>query len=206
VCLTFDDGPNGKATSQVLDVLQRYQVQATFFLIGRNVERDPALAARIVREGHLVGNHSYGQKRLLAFRSFDCIQHDLAKTTELIVQATGTRPRYFRPPYGLMTARMQQVCVELGLFPLGVHVFVNDSFITDPTRIARSVLRSIQGGAYIVVLHDGFGTVDAPSRIVVAKALEYIIPELNRQGYRWVNPKHMTDKAHLKSGNPEMAH
>ena len=201
ICLTFDDGPNGVATTKVLEVLQRYQIQATFFLIGKNVERDPALAHRIVQEGHLVGNHSYGHENLLAFQSAKRIRENLERTNQLIRDATGVRPRYFRPPNGLMTTRLQQVCHELGLTPVGVHIFVNDSFSTDPARIATRVLRQLQRGAAILVLHDGFGTWQAPSRRVAAQALEQLIVELNREGYRWVSPDRFSDGKFLKSGD-----
>ena len=191
ICLTFDDGPNGMATTRVLEILRRYHIQATFFLIGKNVEREPALARRIVQEGHLVGNHSYGHENLLAFQSAKRIRANLERTNHLIQDATGVSPRYFRPPNGLMTARLQQVCNELGLTPIGVHIFVNDSFTTNATRIAKRVLRRIHGGASIIVLHDGLGILQAPSRAVVADALEKIIPELTRQGYQWVTPEQM---------------
>lgn len=188
ICLTFDDGPNGVATTRILEVLRRYHVQATFFLIGKNVERNPTLARRIVEEGHFVGGHSYGHENLLAFQSAKHIRQNLEKTNQLIRDATGVSPRYFRPPNGLMTTRLQQICDELGLTPVGVHIFIHDSFMTNPKHIATQVLRRIRGGAYIIVLHDGFGTLNAPSRTVVAEALERLIPELNDRGYRWVSP------------------
>lgn len=195
ICLTFDDGPNGVATTRVLEILRQHHIQATFFLIGKNVERDPALARRIVQEGHLVGNHSYGHENLLAFQSIQRIRHNLERTNQLIQDATGVSPRYFRPPNGLMTPRLQQVCNELGLTPVGVHIFVNDSFMTNPRHIATKVLRRIQGGAYIVVLHDGLGTLNAPSRTIVAEALENLIPELSKGGYHWATPEHISTEA-----------
>ena len=202
ICLTFDDGPNGVATTRVLEVLRRYHIQATFFLIGKNVERDPALARRIVQEGHLVGNHSYGHENLLAFQSAKHIRENLERTNHLIRDATGVSPHYFRPPNGLMTARLQQVCNELGLTPVGVHIFVNDSFMANPQRIATKVLRRIRGGTYIVVLHDGLGTMNAPSRTIIAEALERLIPELTKQGYRWMTPERILKEV---SEKPESA-
>ena len=186
VCLTFDDGPNGAATEAVLAVLRRHQVQATFFLIGKNVEREPALARRIVQEGHLIGSHSYGHHPLLAFQSRERIKEDLERANHIIVEATEVHPRYFRPPDGLMTDRLEQICRELGLVPVGVHVFVYGVVASNPTKLARRILKQVRKGPGIVVLHDGFGTSRAPSRTVVSQALEQIIPELTSQGYRWV--------------------
>jgi peptidoglycan/xylan/chitin deacetylase (PgdA/CDA1 family) len=102
VCLTLDDGPNGEATMRVLDVLARHGVRATFFLVGRNVEREPALARRIVAEGHAVGNHSYRHETFLAFASTRRMRRSLERTNQALLAATGTTPRYFRPPNGLL--------------------------------------------------------------------------------------------------------
>ena len=186
ICLTFDDGPNGEATERVLEVLRQHHLQATFFLLGKNVEREPLLARRIAEEGHIVGNHSYGHETFLAFYSVQRIKRNLERTNRLITESTGVTPRYFRPPNGLMTARLQRVCDELGLTPVGVHLFVHDSFTTNASVIAQRVLRRIRGGSYILVLHDGFGTSAAPARTVVADALERLIPTLQQRGYRWV--------------------
>lgn len=194
ICLTFDDGPNGVATEEVLGVLRQYEVQATFFLIGKNVEREPALARRIVDEGHLVGNHSYGHETLLAFQSTEQITRNLASANELILKATGVRPHYFRPPNGLMTKRLRRVCTELDLVPVGVHIFIYDSFRNHAASIAKQVLKRVRGGFYVIVLHDGFGTNVTPRRAVIAEALELLIPALRRDGYRWVSPDYLCDR------------
>jgi peptidoglycan/xylan/chitin deacetylase (PgdA/CDA1 family) len=185
VYLTFDDGPNDVATTKVLDVLKKYNIKATFFVIGKNVEREPELARRIVNEGHLIENHSYGNGYLLAFQSLEKIKEDLKKTNRIISETTGQHPKYFRPPNGLITQSLQKACADLNLTPVGIHIYVNDSFINNAGSIARKVLSKTRGDDYIVVLHDSFGTSQKPSRAVIADALEIIIPELNKQGYRW---------------------
>lgn len=191
IALTLDDGPNGVATQHVLEVLRQHQVPAIFFLIGKNVARDPALARRIVAEGHAVGNHSYGHEIFLAFYSTARLRHNLEQTNALITTATGVRPRYFRPPNGVLTPPLQRVCAELGLTPVGVHLFVNDSFLRDPDHIVQRVLKRLHGGPLILVLHDGFGTHQAPSRTVVATALERLIPAVQDMGYQWVPLDHI---------------
>jgi peptidoglycan/xylan/chitin deacetylase (PgdA/CDA1 family) len=185
VCLTFDDGPNGIATIRVLEILRQHQIQATFFLIGKNIERNPVIARRIADEGHFIGNHSYGHENLLAFQSTGQITENLEKTNQLIIEITGHHPRYFRPPKGIMTTRLQQACEGLGMIPIGVHIFVNDSFLKNPAHIAKHILNKIKGGVSVIVLHDGFGTRNDPSRIVVTEALKLMICNLNNQGYRW---------------------
>ena len=141
-----------------------------------------------------VGNHSYSHNLLLGFRPTLRIVRNLERTSTLIVEATGQHPVFFRPPNGLMTAQLQAACEQLGLKPLGVHVYVHDSRIGDPEEIADRVLRRIKGDAYVIVLHDGSGTQAAPLRAATAKALKIIIPELNRRGYRWVTPERFEEE------------
>ena len=190
VSLTLDDGPNGRATDNVLDVLRTYQIRATFFLIGKNVEREPHRARRIVDEGHEVGNHAYDDF-LLPLGSSERIRHSLVRTNRIIEQATDRRPRFFRPPYGVMTDRLQAVCASLDLTTIGVHAFVGDSFLTSPSWMASLILRALRGRSGIVVLHDGFGTYRAPYRSAVGSALERIIPELNRARLSMGNARYL---------------
>ena len=101
VALSFDDGPNEPYTSRVLDILQREHVHATFFLVGVNVHRYPAAAARIVRDGHVVGNHSEFHHIPFALEPASELEADVSAAEESIHAATGKLPRLFRPPQGL---------------------------------------------------------------------------------------------------------
>lgn len=99
VALTFDDGPDPARTPALLDALGAMSAPATFFLLGRCVEQAPELAARMTREGHEVGNHTYAHPYLPLRRSRD-VARELARTDELIERATGVVPTIARPPYG----------------------------------------------------------------------------------------------------------
>jgi peptidoglycan/xylan/chitin deacetylase (PgdA/CDA1 family) len=187
VCLTFDDGPNGIATEKVLSVLEKWQAPATFFLIGQNVERNPALARAIVSAGHQVGNHSYNHA-LVAFASEPRMRDNLERANRVIEQATGQRPRYFRPPYGVLTSRLRTVCEQMHLRPVGVHVYASDSMRISATGTASRVLRSLRGRSGIIVLHDGAGTFPGAWRAFIASALAIILSELQQQHYGWASP------------------
>jgi len=187
VCLTFDDGPNGKSTRKVLDVLKKYHTQATFFVIGKNVEKYPELTRRIVTEGHEVGNHSYTTGHFLFVNSAKAIKNNLLKTNDIIIKETGTQPEYFRPPNGLMTNTIERESKKLDLKNIGVNVFVFDNIFYNKNKIAKMVMKNIKGGPLIIVLHDGSGTRTVSSRAVISEVLEIIIPSIRKKGYRFAN-------------------
>ncbi len=185
ICLTFDDGPNDEATEKVLSVLKKYQVKATFFVIGKNVERQPEIAKQILKEGHEIGNHAYSDGHFLAFKSIKTIKQDLIKTNQIIYKYTEYVPKYFRPPNGLMTQGINRVSNELNLITVGVNVFIFDNIKNNPSKIAEQVIKQIKGGPLIIVLHDGFGTRSDPSRKVVAEALDIMLPKIKKIGYEF---------------------
>ena len=187
ICLTFDDGPNDGATERVLSVLGKHQVKATFFVIGKNVKHNPEMTKRILGEGHAIGNHSYSDGHFLAFQSAKTVRQNLIKTNEIIYQHTGYKPKYFRPPNGLMTSGIRRAADELDLIPVGVNVFVFDNIKRNSKKIADEIIKQINGGPLIVVLHDGFGTRKDPSRKVVAEALDIIIPRVKEMGYEFAS-------------------
>lgn len=113
VRLTFDDGP-GSLTEQILDVLADRCVHATFYVIGAQVEQHPQALRRILDEGHTLGNHSLTHPDLRRL-SRDEVRHELARTQDLIEQASGYRPSAFRPPFGAVNGTVREVAAELGL-------------------------------------------------------------------------------------------
>ena len=99
VALTFDDGPDPVRTPALLDALRELDVKATFFLVGADVDRNPALVRRIAREGHELGNHTYTHRYLPLARSSK-VAKELDATDRAIVEAAGVMPTVARPPYG----------------------------------------------------------------------------------------------------------
>lgn len=185
VCLTFDDGPNADATLAVLDVLRTHGIKATFFAIGKNVERFPEVAKQIVDAGHELGNHGYTAGYLLFVSSTDSVRKNLQRTNKVIIDTTGQIPKYFRPPNGVMTKTMSKITQELRLKTSGVNVFVFDHLSKNSAKIAKKVMKRISGGPLTIVLHDGLGTRKVSSRKVVAEVANIIIPKIQRMGYRF---------------------
>lgn len=155
VALTFDGGPDPQVTPELLRVLGRHHVRATFFLLGENVERHPAQARDIVGEGHEVGVLGH-QHRLLLRRLPHAVAHDLSRATAAITAVTGRQPSWWRPPYGLAssTALFQARC--LGLTPVLWTCSAREwTRAAAPPAVSRPGLR---GGGTIVVRDRDRGT------------------------------------------------
>src|SRR5438477_3479402 len=194
VALTFDDGHYGKATSQILDILKKERVQATFFLLGMNVEKYPAIAKRIVNEGHVIGNHSYSHSEFLSKMPAVDFEADVRHAENLIVDATGLHPRYFRPPFGMHTPSMDQQLKDMGYFVVlwnvGTGTTAGDyDQGTSSEAIVEQIIRNTLKGKkrqQIILLHDGRDVQIGYSRQNVIQALPRVIDKLKERGYRFV--------------------
>lgn len=183
VALTFDDGPNPEATPRILDVLRDEEVHATFFLLGKHVERWPHLARRIVDDGHAIGNHGYHHRKL-HLRGPAYARVDLAVGTEAIVRATGTTPRHFRAPHGFRSPWVNAIARGLGQRPVGWTLGVWDTDRPGAAAIAERVRRGVRPGC-ILLLHDGDAYDPAGDRTQTAEAVRDIIRDLRSSGYRF---------------------
>jgi peptidoglycan/xylan/chitin deacetylase (PgdA/CDA1 family) len=154
VALTFDDGPDERSTPGLLELLSQRGVQATFFAVGKRVEAHPDIAARIVREGHLLENHSYAHSNATNFFTFPRLRAELNQAQEAIRQATGVAPMYFRPPMGLSNPRVFRAAREAGLKVIGWSARGLDTKLTDSDEVVSRICRRIEPGA-IILLHDG---------------------------------------------------
>ena len=183
VALTFDDGPNPKATPAILDTLRDHGVQATFFLLGKHVERWPSIARRIVEDGHAVGNHGYHHQRLLA-RGPAYTRLDLWLGTQAIIAATGARPRYFRPPHGFRNPWVYGIARELDQRLVGWTLGVWDTDRPGAGVIARRVREGARPGS-IILLHDGDAYDANGDRLQTVDALPLIIGDLRAAGFQF---------------------
>ena len=117
IAITFDDGPHPQGTPAVLEKLDRARVQATFFLVGEQVERRPGLATEIVSAGHEVAIHGYRHVLLLR-RTPRALRDDLERAADVIGTATGVAPVLYRPPYGVFSLPALALVRRLGWTPL----------------------------------------------------------------------------------------
>ena len=184
VALTFDDGPNPRATPAVLDALARAGAPATFFVLGRHTDRWPELVRRAADEGHQLGNHGYAH-RALHRRTPGYVRRDLALGAAAIERAAGVRPRLFRAPHGFRSPWVTPIARSLGQRTVGWSLGVWDTERPGPAEIARRVLAGVRPGA-IVLLHDGDGYDPGGDRTQTALALPAIIDGLRGRGYELV--------------------
>lgn len=154
VALTFDDGPDPQTTREVLEMLDRRMIKATFFVIGAKAAKHPEMVRAIVDRGHEVGVHSYAHDRLFSLRGARRVRADLERAMKTIEGITKTRPTLFRPPIGHTNPTIARIADELDLVVVGWTVAARDGIACAKVEdvIAR-VDRGLEDGA-IVALHD----------------------------------------------------
>jgi peptidoglycan/xylan/chitin deacetylase (PgdA/CDA1 family) len=154
LALTFDDGPNPQTTPRVLSALASAGVTATFFVIGEKVTRYPDVARAIVDGGHSLGVHGYTHNRLYALLPPSAVVQDIEKTVAAIVDATGVKPRWFRPPVGQVSPRTAAGAKKAGFEIVAWSARGLDGVSrADPDRVLFRLDRGIEPGA-ILQLHD----------------------------------------------------
>jgi peptidoglycan/xylan/chitin deacetylase (PgdA/CDA1 family) len=181
VALTFDDGPHPIYTPKVLEILRRYKVRATFFLIGERVERFPQIARMIVSEGHEVGNHTYSHPNNLPKENWDEVRLEIENCSTAIERVTGVRPKFFRPPRGFLNYKVLTLAQLEGYTLVFWTVSADHKDAPTPEAMAKRVLKLVHPGA-IILMHDG----RIPSRWKDVKALPLIIEGLRKRGYEFV--------------------
>lgn len=182
VALTFDDAPDNQYTAQILDVLRKYDVRATFFLIGSSAEKHPELVKRIVKEGHTVGNHSYNHQ-LFTRLSDDAFREQVQKTQQSLGRLAGYAPKLLRPPYGEISESQLLWAAEHGLLVVNWNIDSLDWKQLNQAQILSNVMDGIKPGS-IVLQHSGGGPRQDLSGTV--QALPRIIETLRSNGYRLV--------------------
>jgi peptidoglycan/xylan/chitin deacetylase (PgdA/CDA1 family) len=181
--ITFDDGPNPRATPIILDVLKERNVPATFFVLGRHADRWPELVKRMADEGHQIGNHGYFHRKLHR-RSPAYVRDDLTRGVEAIERACGVRPAVFRAPHGFRNPWVTPIARSLGERTIGWSLGVWDSARPGADEIVRRALAGMRAGS-ILLLHDGDGYDADGDRMQTAQALPRIIDGLRDKAFRF---------------------
>lgn len=198
IALTFDDGPNPANTPQVLAVLKRYHVHATFFDLGRLVQLYPDLARQELADGNIVGNHTWSHPDLPTL-STNSIKKQIRDSSDAIEQATGVRPIFLRPPYGDLSANVLKVINSFGMTTVIWNNDSRDWSIPGTSAIISRVLASVGNGT-IILLHDGGG-----NRQQTIAALPGIIQHLQARHYRFVTLAQLAAHAHGIDATPTPA-
>lgn len=188
IALSFDDGPNDVTTPKVLDILEEFQVPASFFVIGQNINDDTARQmTRAISLGCEIQNHSFTHG-FMTKMSKEEIEEEIRKTDEIIEKYTGTRPWMFRPPFIDVNPAMHEAIAHTFICGVGC-------FDWEPQRSAQErydiLMASVKDGD-IVLLHDLMGNDNT------VEALRMIIPELKKRGYALVTVSELYEKKGIK--------
>ncbi|MFI5860177.1 polysaccharide deacetylase family protein [Streptomyces sp. NPDC051546] len=180
--LTFDDGPDPRYTPGILDTLARHGVRAMFFVCGEMAVDNQDLLRRMVAEGHVIGNHTWTHPQLTKI-SRPAMASEIGRTSEVVQQAVGSAPSWFRAPYGAWNRAAFEIGAELGMEPLAWTVDTLDWTEPGTTAIVSRVLKQAAPGV-IVLNHDAGG-----NRAQSVQALASYLPQLLGRGFRMTLPE-----------------
>ena len=188
VALTYDDGPNPPYTDQLLDVLAKHNVKATFFMIGNRIEKHPETVNRVIAEGHQIGNHTYSHP-VLGFLPPFYVQHQIERTDNLMRQHGIVEEIVFRAPLLTRFLPVAYVLAKLDRIHISCNVWSWDWTTQNPDKITETVLKktlSSTGAGSIIVLHDGKAENKHANRSGTIEATDRIITALKQDGYQFV--------------------
>lgn len=183
VWITIDDGPDPKENPAMLDLLDRYDAKATFFVIGDRLAKNPEIGKNIVQRGHGLGNHTWSHPRWVFWSYMNWqIKREIRQCSDQIEEITGTRPLHFRPPVGHTPWGLKPVLAAEKLSYIFWSTRAQDGLHYDHKRCLDQLIKGIKPGA-ILLLHEGCG--HGP------ELLESLLEELKGRGYQAVLPKNL---------------
>ena len=185
IALTIDDGPDPVVTPQVLDLLDRYDVKATFFCIGDNAERYPELCKDIVARGHVVENHGQRHPHYFALLGTAGLAREIQRGQDTLTRITGQCPVFYRAPSGLRNPFLDPVLARLGLRLAAWSRRGYDTCTPDAAKVRRRLLRDLKAGS-ILLVHDGNCARTAAGVPVVLEVLPAVIGAARDAGLRFV--------------------
>lgn len=180
IALTFDDGPHPKKTKEIINVLEKYGIKATFFVIGINVKNYPETMRNIVDHGYEIGNHTYSHKILKNSKKSD-IKNEIEKTELEIIKNGSVKTKIIRPPCGEYNDNLIDISLENDYKIVLWNIDTKDWAHANKKDIVNNILSRVKGGD-IILFHD---YVSGKNNTV--EALEIIIPKLLKEGYEFVS-------------------
>lgn len=186
VALTFDDGPDPRYSPEIVRILKDYQIKATFFVVGEQVEKQPELLKMEYDAGHEIANHSY------THRNMDCldrvsVREEITRTNGIIYKYTGQAVNWFRPPRCKYDFKVKQEAKYQGMDTVLWTLVVETKRTSNPDQMALRVAEQVRPGG-IILLHDS-----RLDRTLTVKALPKIIENLQIQGCRFVTLSELLD-------------
>jgi peptidoglycan/xylan/chitin deacetylase (PgdA/CDA1 family) len=184
IALTFDDGPNDPYTPQLLEVLARHNVKATFFMLGQYVQKRPDLARLVADAGHVIGNHTFSHPNLIFLRT-NHVRREIEDCKRAISDAVGPHSSLFRPPFGGRRPASLRTARSLGLEPIMWNVTGWDWKAPSAEFIEQKITSRVRGGS-VILLHDGGHERLGVDRSKTVVATDRIISRYKAEGYEFV--------------------
>lgn len=193
LAITFDDGPNPAITPKLLDLLDRYDAKATFFVIGRFVRDCPALTRDIATRGHLLANHTQTHPNLF-WMAPGAVRGELRSCQEALRDATSSDAKYFRPPYGFRNPWVVRTARELGMQTVMWTLIPGDWRAKSAEWLVQRMKpiaehahgQEVDGSGDVLCLHDGAHRALGGDRSHTLGALEYWLPRWRDAGLKFV--------------------
>jgi len=189
IAITIDDGVDAEVTPHVLDILEQYAAQATFFVIANTLRRHPDIARRIIRAGHCIENHSMTHRHTFALHGMRGMRREIETAQQIIADVTGRMPRYFRAPAGLRNPFLDPVLHALHLTLVSWSRRGFDTREGNPQRVAQRLLHGLRGGD-ILLLHDGNAARTAQGQPVILEVLPQVLQAAHTLGLQCVTLEH----------------
>lgn len=197
IALTFDDGPDEDFTPQILDILKKYDVKATFFVVGEKVGWNPELLKREYEEGHEIGNHTFTHINV-SKRGYEEIDKEINDTQKAIKNVIGEEPKLFRPPYRAISKDMCSIVKSKDMnIILWSNLDPRDWSNPGVYYIVNTITSKVENGN-IVLLHDYNNLRNSKSQTI--QALDVVIPRLKEMGYKFVTVSQLID--HMDKDHP----
>jgi peptidoglycan/xylan/chitin deacetylase (PgdA/CDA1 family) len=193
IALTFDDGPHPLYTPEILQILKKFDMFATFFMTGANISAHRDIVKRLAGEGHEIGNHTFAHPRSV-FCGKRTLTQEIESTTALIEKITGHKPTVFRPPYGLVTPATLAICRRFNLSTILWSTNTRDYAGYAAQRIADRAINGLHPGA-ILLFHERHFRDSSRSYAATIQALEILAPVIVNRAIKAVTVSQLLRQA-----------
>ncbi|MFO7526207.1 MAG: polysaccharide deacetylase family protein [Ignavibacteriaceae bacterium] len=180
ILLTFDDGPTKELTEIILNTLKELGINALFFCVGQNIERNSELAKEILLQGHSIGNHNYSHKSLIKLSIEDQVS-EIKKCNDVMLNKLGIEPVYYRPPYGRYRLSTNKLLKKFKLKNIMWSLLTYD-YKNDFNLVKFAVDKNLKSNS-IIVLHDNIKSKD-----IIIDSIRYIAEQADKKGYSFGEP------------------
>lgn len=183
VAITIDDGPDPDVTPRVLELLERHGTRASFFCIGEVARRHPGLCRKIVARGHDIENHSLHHRLDFAFAGYRGFLRELSEAQRALAEVSGSRPVFFRAPFGIRNPLLDPVLSRLELQLASWTRRGYDTREPDPDKVLGRLLKNLDAGD-ILLLHDGHAARTGAGQAVILAVLPRLLEALQEANLR----------------------